>query len=264
MQYFFISFFALALLYVSAIFIMQSFQQRLIFQGKPSAPETRYQFEHPHQEICLSYSDGTSVHGLYFQVAHSKGVVLYFHGNSKNLERWGKEYATFVERSYDVLLIDYRGYGKSKGISSEENLYKDARKAYEWLTQKYPASNIVLYGRSLGAAVASKLATEVPAKLLIMETPFSSIAGVFGARLLLTDFPLKLCYQLSNAKNVPQVPYPVHIFHGTKDKVVPYREAIRLKQVLQAKDSFTIIEGGTHRNITSFGVYQKKLTELLF
>ncbi len=264
MQYFLISLFALALLYVSSIFIMQRFQQRLIFQGKPSIPETKYQFEHPHQEICLFHSDGTSVHGLYFQVTHSKGVILYFHGNSKNLERWGKEYATFVARSYDVLLIDYRGYGKSKGTSSEENLYQDARKAYEWLTQRYPASKIVLYGRSLGAAIASKLATEVPAKLLILETPFSSVAGVFGARLLLTDFPLKLRYELSNAKNISQVPYPIHIFHGTKDSVVPYREAIRLKPLLQAKDSFTTIKGGTHRNITSSDIYQKKLAELLF
>ncbi len=264
MQYFLISLFALILLYISAIFIIQRFQERLIFQGKPSAPETSYKFNHPCQEIYLSYSDSTFVHGLFFQVVQPKGVVLYFHGNSKNLERWGKEYVPFVERGYDVLFIDYRGYGKSKGISSEENMYQDARKAYKWLAQRYPKHYIVLYGRSLGAAIASKLATEVTAKVLILETPFSSIAGVLGARLLLTNFPLKLRYQLSNTQNIPQVPYPVHIFHGTKDSVVPYREAIRLKQVLQVKDSFTTLEGGTHRNITSFETYQKKLSELLF
>ncbi|MEM6700502.1 MAG: alpha/beta hydrolase [Bacteroidota bacterium] len=254
----------LFLLYFLIIIGMYIFQDQFIFRGKPLPVDYEFEFEHiAFQELWLTKHNGQKINALHFQVQNPKGIVLYFHGNKDNLARWGNMHQPLTECGYDILMIDYSGYGKSEGKSSDTALYEDAAVAYQWAIERFPAENIVLYGRSLGAAVASQLATQKAAKVLILETPFNSVEAIFKHRAMLPKLPIPLHNKFSNAENIPVVYCPVHIFHGTQDWVVPYRCAVQLKEVLRDKDSFTNLEGGTHHNLGEFELFQKQLNTIL-
>jgi len=164
---------------------------------------------------------------------------------------------------YEVVMMDYRGYGKSTGTPSEQFLYDDASLVYQWVLTKTTPSRIIIYGRSLGTPVASKLAASVQPEILILETPFDELKGAAPVYLqsLLSFFPLRYSF--------PTKDYLVHvkgkklIFHGTNDRVVPLSSALRLRPLLKDGDEFIIITNGNHRNLRSFGEYQLKLVEVL-
>ncbi|MBT8273904.1 MAG: alpha/beta hydrolase, partial [Bacteroidia bacterium] len=162
---------------------------------------------------------------------------------------------------YDVLVMDYRGYGKSKGPLSETALYNDGQKCYNYLLQRYAEDDISIYGRSLGAAVASKIAAANQPKRLIMESPFYSVADVAQERFPL--FPVKklLRYQLPNFEHVKSVNCPITIFHGTDDFVVPYTSGEKLSR--EKTTQFIAIEGGGHNDLITFEKYRTAIKELL-
>ncbi|MEM8529119.1 MAG: alpha/beta fold hydrolase, partial [Bacteroidota bacterium] len=254
----------LFLLYGLVVIGMYIFQDRFVFRGTSLDVGHQFDFQDADfQELWLTKKNGQKINALHFTVENAKGLILYFHGNKDNLDRWGNMHSPFTDCHYEVLMIDYSGYGKSEGEASDSALEQDAEITYDWAIERFMAEKIVLYGRSLGAAVASQLATQKQAKILILETPFNSLEAIFKHRSMLPKLPIPLRNKFSNTENIPQVNYPVHIFHGTQDWVVPYRCAVQLKEVLKEKDSFTTLEGGMHHNLGEFEVFQKKLNVLL-
>jgi len=252
----------LIVLYVVSIGLVYVLQKYIIFLPKKLAPDYVFKFSDPYEEFFLRASDGAQINALYFNDANNqKGVVLYFHGNADNLQRWGKYRLDFTERGYDVLYMDYRGFGKSTGEQLEHLMYEDARMAYDWLLKKYEAKDIIIYGRSLGTAFASELASQVPARMLILETPFDNMQNVMESRapLILPQFK----YRFPNDEFIQKVKYPIYIFHGTADKIVPYEIATNLKVFLKTGDDFFTIENGKHKNLNTFVTYQKYMTQLL-
>ena len=95
--------------------------------------------------------DGGSINGIHFKVPNSKGVVYYFKGNSRSIKGWGKFARDFVSKGYDFFMVDYRGFGKSRGRRTEAILYSDAQHVYKWLTKHYDEEQIIIYGRSMGS-----------------------------------------------------------------------------------------------------------------
>lgn len=244
------------------------FQDYLIFQSVKLEKWHVYQFDTNFQEfyIPVHNPDNTSdtLNAVWFKAdSVYRGLIIYFHGNRGNLQRWGNYAPGLIRHGYDVLMVDYRGYGKSTGKPSEENLYRDSRSTYDWAMTHRPEGKIVLYGRSLGSAVASHLAGEVPHDLLILETPFDELRGVInpyfesGARLL----PLR--HRFSNYENLQSIKSRVVILHGTNDVVVPLESALKLKPLLRSPDDFIIIPGGGHRNLGSFKEYQQAIGHVL-
>jgi uncharacterized protein len=153
-------------------------QERLIFYPEVLAPDFTFTFPERFEEIALpSYI--AVISALYFKADHPTGIVLYFHGNAGSLRCWGAVAATFVERGYDVLMPDYRGYGKSSGrIASEQMLHQDAAVDYQYLLAHYPEDQIVIYGRSIGSGIATYLAKSHRPRLLILETPYFSLKEI--------------------------------------------------------------------------------------
>jgi uncharacterized protein len=142
------------------------------------APDFTFTFPGRFEEIALP-SDDAVISALYFNADHPKGVVLYFHGNAGSLRSWGAVAASFVGRGYDVLMPDYRGYGKSSGwIASEQMLHDDAAVAYQYLLGRYPEDQIVVYGRSIGSGIATYLAKTHRPRMLILETPYFSLKEI--------------------------------------------------------------------------------------
>ena len=219
-------------------------------------------FDTPFEEHYIG--ENKQLHGLYFPgEGETKGLVLYLHGNSKNLQYWGQFAKDFVDRGYSVFAIDYSGYGKSKGVPSQEKMFQDACVAYEWVSNCMENDNIILYGRSLGAAVAAHLASQNEAKMLIMETPFYCMKSVFQDKAPFLFLPLELENDFSNYQYLPQIDMPVHLIHGTRDELVSFQKTQELIHHLKADDSFTVIQGGRHKNLNTFAEYHNKLDSLL-
>ena len=239
-------------------------QTSIVFQPEYLPDDFEFEFNANFKEGYIETSDKIPLNYLHFKTREEKkGLILYFHGNSLNLEFWGKAHGDFTKRGYDVFMIDYRGYGKSEGKLSELKMYEDARMVYDHLMREYSPEETIIYGRSLGTGVASNLATQVPAKHLILETPYYSMQSLFLDQVMILWLPFDLKYQFANNKNIPQVPYPVTILHGTEDLVVPYRNAIRLRDILKADDEFITIEDGEHKNLSGFPLFQQTLDRIL-
>jgi alpha-beta hydrolase superfamily lysophospholipase len=258
------TFYLLISFYLLCIIVAYVFQEQFIFQGKSLPADYKFSFSLPHEEINLEAKDGAKINAIYIKTSKTpKGVVLYFHGNADNLQRWANYHTDFTQRGYDFFAIDYRSYGKTKGRPNLENLYSDATLAYDFVEKKYPADSIIIYGRSLGTGIATQLATRKPARLLVLETPYNTIRSVMATRFIPLWMPFSLKYPLENVLSLPQVPIPVTIFHGTKDALIAYELAEKLRPVLTEKDTFITVPGGGHKNLTDFSEFQEGLDTFL-
>jgi alpha-beta hydrolase superfamily lysophospholipase len=240
-------------------------QKKALFRPTRLPAEYVFSFEHPFEEFFLDTPDGARLNLLRFPSDQGarRGVVLYFHGNRGNLQRWGNLHRDFTGRGYDFVALDYRGYGKSTGEPAERTFYEDARLVYDWLRADYPANNIILYGRSLGTAMACYLAAHVRARKVVLETPFDNISGLIAGHLRQTELPFRPAFFFPNDRHLRQSELPVLLFHGTADRVVPYTSAQRLAACLKPHDEFVTIPGGTHHNLRDFDLYQEKLSDWL-
>lgn len=244
--------------------LVYALQEKFIFLEKKLHADHKFYFDQVFEEHFFQLENGEKINALFFRTQDSlKGTILYFHGNAGNLDRWGQQAVAFTKRGYDVLMIDYRGYGKSDGVPSEINFYEDGQKAYDWLIPKSPPQSLIIYGRSIGSGVACHIAANNPARMLILETPFNNIKNVVEVRFPFLYLPRPFRHQFPNDKNIQQVNYPIHIFHGTKDKVVPYKNALQLKPHLKDDDYFYTIEDGRHSNLSQFDRFNQTLDKVL-
>lgn len=241
-------------------------QKKALFRPTLLSADHRFDFGEPFKEHFFDTPDGARLNALFFPAAaaEKRGVILYFHGNRDNLQRWGAMHRDFTRRGYDFLAPDYRGYGKSTGEPDEQHYLEDALLLYEWLKGRYRVQEIILYGRSLGTGMASYLAARVPARMVILETPFDNIGGLLASHIRRHAPPFEPAFLFPNDENLKASTLPLLIFHGTRDRVVPYAGAGNLKRVLKAGDEFVTIEGGSHNNLNMFELYQEKLDEWLY
>jgi hypothetical protein len=218
-------------------------------------------------EITIATTYGGSIHGLLIRKAKAKGLIFYLHGNTGNLKRWQFMAEELADYGYDVFTIDYRGYGHSTGNRSEASMHRDVETCFDEITSRFDYQRKIIYGRSLGAAFATRLAARRKASLLILETPFLNMhfIGKYYLPFLPTKYLLR--YRFRSDLYIQNVTYPIHIFHGTSDRVVPHNHAQRLYSL--AKNSsrtvnMTTINGGKHSNLNSFPLFRKKMEELLY
>lgn len=255
---------ALFSLYVMIGTSLYFFQEKLLFHPTILEQDFKFEFDSNFEEVFIKTEDGSRLNAIHFKGINPKGVILYFHGNAGNLERWGKITEYFVDLEYDVLVMDYRTYGKSTGVLSETKLYSDAMLFYSYLVEQYDANKIVLYGRSLGSGIATKIASEVnDVNQLILETPYYSIADV--AHMRFPIFPVRslLKYKIPTFHFMKSVKCPVTIIHGTRDRVVPIKSAIKLKDSTNIPINFIEIPEGSHNDLMTFDLYKKTIGRCL-
>jgi alpha-beta hydrolase superfamily lysophospholipase len=240
------------------------FQERFIFlNGKKLAKDFTYDFPEPFQEINLKTEDNQTINALHFTQENSKGVVLFFHGNKGNLQRWGGIVPYLLAYGYEVFVMDYRNYGKSTGEFNEQKMYKDAILAYDHLKQQYMDEQIVVYGRSLGATFASEVGVQRKPKHVILEAPFYNLKKATQFYFALSpSFLLK--YGFKNDEKVGKITSPVTFFHGDADRTTSFDESKKLFSLVTASQKeFVPIMGGTHHNVKDFDIYQKTLQKIL-
>lgn len=250
-------------LYIMIGSALYLFQERLLFLPTRLEQGYKFKFKHTFEELFLETDKDALINAIHFKTDNPKGVILYFHGNAGDLSRWGKITENFVDCQYDVFVIDYRTYGKSKGKLSESALYKDAQYCYNFLLKQYSEKDISLYGRSLGTGIASYLASKNQPNQLILETPYYSILDIAKQRFPI--FPLKqlLKYHLPNFEYLPKAECPITIFHGTDDNIVPIASGKKLSELNIPNLEFITITGGGHNNLAEFKDYQKHIKKVL-
>jgi pimeloyl-ACP methyl ester carboxylesterase len=242
------------------------FQAPFIFRPRRLKKDHVYHFEAPADELFLPTEHHGLLNALWFKttpIETRRGVVLFFHGNAGNLARWGHLYHYFAQYDYDFFVYDYRGYGKSKGWRNQTNLYEDAEAMYQYVRQFYAPEEIVLYGRSMGSAFASRVAAAYPAKTLILETPFYSMRDLFYQYYPWLPKLFLFRYPLPSHKYLSDTECPVHIFQGTRDFVVPFASAKKLRGLLKPGDTFVTVIGAGHNNLLFYDVYNLKIKEIL-
>lgn len=247
-------------IYIFATIAMALLQERLIFLPTSLDVEYRYTFDRPFEELFLETQDGASLNGLYFPVEDARGLILYFHGNSGDLSRWGGVVEYFAQYGYDVLVMDYRTYGKSRGALSEEALYEDAQLWYAKAQEYYPEEQIVLYGRSLGTTFASFVAAQNRPQQVLLEAPFYSLRSVAKGRYWFLPVRWLLRYHFPSYRYLKETGSPITIIHGTEDGIVPYTSGLRLKETLPtAQSELVTITGGSHNDLIDFDSYHEAM-----
>ncbi len=198
------------------------------------------------EDIELRSPDGLRLHAwLVPAQGETRATTLYLHGNAGNLSDRPEHLRSLTAAGAEVLILDYRGYGKSEGEPSESNMYEDSETAYAWLlAQGRAPGRIVLYGESLGTAAATDLASRRACGALVLEAPFPSRAAM-AARVVPWVGPL-VARGFETARKIASVRCPVLILHGTADTVVPQSMGRAVFDAAPEPKTFWSIPGGRH------------------
>lgn len=220
------------------------FQNRIAFVPYRTLKETPANWGLTYEDVFLKTDDGTQIHGWYCPAPEAKWTLLCFHGNAGNLSHRGDTFRFFHELGLNVFMIDYRGYGRSEGKPSEQGVYADASACWQWLTEQrqVDADSIIIFGRSLGGAVACWLAKKHTPAGLILESTFTSIKDY--ARKKLPIFPrFLLNLKFDTAGRLLEVHCPVLIIHSPEDEIIPYEFGQELYEIANEPKTFLQIEG---------------------
>jgi pimeloyl-ACP methyl ester carboxylesterase len=250
----------LAILYLSACTFLYFFQESIIFV--PSKLLADHVFTPPGVEEVSIEVKGATLSALHFKNTDPEGIILFLHGNAGNLHSWLPSTSFYEKVNYDLFMIDYRGYGKSTGsIKSEEEVKEDVLMAWNSIAGEYEGKTRVVYGRSLGGALASYVSAEVNPDITVLVSPFYSMRDM--AELYYPWVPsFILRYELDTAQYLSKIKNQVYLFHGTKDDIIPLSQSKKLLGVSD-KISFYEISGASHNDIHAFSEYERILEAIL-
>lgn len=240
-------------------------QDRILFHPEPLAADYQYNFSYPFKEVNIPYTRKDNINIIQFTTPQPKpkGVVLYFHGNKKNISWYAKAAPEFTSRGYEVWMMDYPGFGKSTGAFTEQQLYNWALVFYKLAQGHYSKDSIIIYGKSMGTGIAAQLATKRDCKALILESPYYSFPSIIGSWLPVYPLNKMIHFKLPTGQYLQEITNPVVIFHGEDDNTIPLRNAKQLKPFLKPADEFITIEDGHHNDLPGFPMYKQKLDSLL-
>jgi fermentation-respiration switch protein FrsA (DUF1100 family) len=250
--------------YVGFCLFFYFFQHLFFFRPEILSHDFAYKYPFPFEELHFEMEDGGSVNAIYFKVPNSRGVIYYLKGNSRSIKGWGKFAKDFLSNGYDFVMMDYRGFGKSRGKRSQKTLFEDAQYLYKWLTERYDQKNIVLFGRSLGSGIAARIASWNSPRMLILDSPYFSF--YHNIRRYVFFIPLRwlMRYDLRTDQYLKSITCPVHILHGTKDFLIPFRQSEQLQSLHPDKVKLHAVPGGHHNNLPDFPIFFELLYDILY
>jgi pimeloyl-ACP methyl ester carboxylesterase len=244
------------------IFLILVFQDNLIFRSTKVSPDYKLKILIPHAEYVWSDSNSSPpviLHNTIYKARDkSAGKVFYLHGSAKNAEYHTHYVAYFTQLGYDVWMMDYRGFGKSRGKRTEKNLQEDALRMYDAYLKYFniDSSQAIIIGRSLGAALAAHVAAQrQPAKLGLVA-PFKDLPDMLKSYIPWFPFRLFTTYQFNIDDALPAYKGKIAIFYGKNDLLVPSRSARKLIPLLKPGDEYHEYEFGSHKSVTDNADYQ--------
>ncbi len=227
------------------------FQTKLVFYPTRDFATTPSQIQLPYEDVFINVTTKEQIHGWYFAANNPDSnkrlpVVLFCHGNAGNISHRLETAELILSMDADILLFDYRGYGKSDGSPSEDKVYADAEACYNWLVEqkRVQPDNIILFGRSLGGAVAIELARRVKCDGLIVESSFTSATE--RGKKMFPLLPIKhlLRYKFDSIGKLSSLTCPVLVTHSPDDEIIPFEMGRRLFAAANEPKRFVTLRGG--------------------
>ena len=249
--------------YLVLLVIIYLLQDRIIFKPEKLSKDFKYIYDIPFKELFFDVSKGVQINGLHFFREEPKGLILYLHGNSRSIKGWAKYARDFYRYGYDVVLVDYRGFGKSTGKRGEKDMLNDIQFVYETLRQQYAEDHLIVYGRSMGSGFASKIASENSPRYLILDSPYYSFLKVVGRFTPFLPMRWLLRYHLRTDLWIKKVRCHTYIIHGTRDWLIPIRHSEELQKFDLNKITLIRIHGGGHNNLPSYPEYHNFIRDIL-
>lgn len=209
----------------------------------------------PGRDVSLTTTDGVSIHGWWYDRSPSPAVLL-LHGNAGNISNRTPLALGLLQEGLSVFLLEYRGYGASEGRPTEEGLLRDAQAGYEFLrAQEGVTGKAVVFGRSMGGAVAAGLATSRDVGAVILESSFTSLEAM--GRALYPFLPgilfRRLRGRFSTLERVRELRVPLLVIHGTRDGIVPHRMGRELRQAGGQETRWLSVEEAGHNDVFQVG-----------
>jgi len=226
--------------------VLMYFQQPLmIFYPMSELYQTPERWGLEYEDVGFKTDDGIELHGWFIPRRDSDRVLLFFHGNAGNISHRRDSIEIFHRLGLNVFIFDYRGYGKSEGRPGEQGLYRDAAAAWAYLTgsRGFDPENIIIFGRSLGGAVAAKLAAEVPAGGLILESTLSSAGEFARAVFRILSRLVVIRYDFNTVTHIRNVHYPVLVLHSPDDEIMPFHLGRKVYESANQPKQFVKMRG---------------------
>jgi fermentation-respiration switch protein FrsA (DUF1100 family) len=199
-----------------------------------------------YESVEILTEDGVRLDAWYVPVREPRGTVLFFHGNAGNISHRLDSLRVFNGLGFATLIFDYRGYGRSEGAVSEQGIYRDAEAVWRHLNEKrgIPATEVILFGRSLGAAVAAYMASQHRPGALIIESGFVSVPDM--AAELYPWLPARWLARIGFPAGdyLKTVTCPVLVVHSRDDEIIPFNQGLRLFEVSHEPKQFLELRGG--------------------
>jgi uncharacterized protein len=249
---------ALLSLYGLGCGILYIAQDQIIFNAEPLSEDFKFR---KGEEVEIEVEQNLFINNVLLKEPSPKGAILYLHGNKGNNRRCIRQAETFEGLGYDIMIPDYRGYGKSDGvIESEEQLFSDVQKVYNHLKSSYDESKIIIVGYSLGTGMASYLAAHNQPSQLVLIAPYLNFYDLKDRFIkIVPDFLVK--YPLNNKKYLQSVKCPISILHGSIDEIIPYESSTLLASTNQKIKLFTL-EGTNHRSAIFHNQVRKLISNI--
>ena len=226
--------------------MLRALQHRLLYfpAREMVASPADYGFEY--ETVRVVTDDGITLHGWWLPCPGARATVLFFHGNAGNVSYWIEATLCYRQRGWNVLLVDYRGYGLSEGSPSEEGTCLDARAAWNHLVleRHVDPSSIVVIGRSLGGAVAMSLVQTVHPGAVVLEATFTSVPDMVAHLLPLPGARYLSAVQYPSLERVRHCHTSVMVAHSRDDEVVPYAHGCALFEAAPGPKRFVELRGG--------------------
>jgi uncharacterized protein len=249
----------LALVSIAAYFL----QEKFIFKPEKLSQDFKFRYDAPFKELFFDVAPGVRINGLHFYRTAPSGLIFYLHGNSRSIKGWAKYAKDFYRYDYDVVLLDYRGFGKSTGKRSEKEIITDMQFVYDKLASQYSEPHLIVYGRSIGSGFATKLASDNNPRYLILDAPYYNFQKVVERFLPFLPIRYVLRYTLRTDKWILNVRCHTYIIHGTKDWLIPIRNSENLQKLNPNKITLIRIIGGRHNNLPTFPEYHNFIRDIL-
>jgi fermentation-respiration switch protein FrsA (DUF1100 family) len=219
-----------------------------------------------YEDVNFKTSDGLQLHGWYVSEGLGRGVVLFFHGNAGDISHRLDSIAFFHRLGYSVFIIDYRGYGRSEGKPDEPGTYRDAEAAWRYLIEDraIDPGKIIIFGRSLGASIATWLASQTNAAALIIESAFTSAPDL--GRHHYWYLPVRALARIhyDTRSYIQGVSAPTLVIHSADDEIVPFVHGKELFEHANEPKAFVELQGGHNDGfLVSRALYTEALGEFL-
>jgi pimeloyl-ACP methyl ester carboxylesterase len=254
----------LAVLLCLVSILLYFIQERLIFFPEKLPGDHEFSFNNSFEEITVTTEDAKKLHAVLFKAgSKSKGVIFYLHGNAGSVDSWGALADFYNNLHYDVMMPDYRGYGKSEGsIRSQKQFFDDVELLYSVLQKRYSEDKIVVLGYSIGTGAAAYIASANHPRLLILQAPYYTLPDlVKNLYPVVPSFLLK--YKFETAEYIKKCTMPIVIFHGDMDEVIYHGSSLKLKAHLKPSDTLITLKNQSHNGITENPAYQQNMGRIL-